>query len=212
MAIAFVQQASTYSTNNLSLTGVGAGNLLVAFVSAADAVGIGLISGGGTWVSGGTYSSAGVCYLRWFYCLSATGGNTTVANSFAGTDGGWGLIEFSGGTFSYSQITGLTDNTTNPSTASLTVVVGELCVGGLADESPGGDPSAWGGFTNPASQPAHYHGTASKVATTTSQAFGVTRSGVSGTVITMITFTATSGGGGTAVPVFIHHLKQQGIG
>lgn len=197
MAIAFVQQISTYSGDDLSLTGVGAGNLLVAFVSGTSAPGVGIISGGGTWVTGGSYNAVG-SYMRWYYCLSATGGDTVVAMGTEPGDPGWTLIEFSGGTFSYSQITG--DSATN-TTPELTVVSGELCVGGLGDEGSMEVPSAWGGFTNQDYQASHFHGTASKIMSSGgNQAFSVTRGASGSIVISMITFTASAGGGATSLP------------
>src|SRR5574343_763890 len=139
MAFSFVQSIDTYSTSNLQLTGVGAGNLLVAFVSAQATLASITVSGGGTWTAltefrNTVYST----FARLYYCLSATGGNSTFSLSGSPSDGGWVVLEFSkSGSASFDSLTTSSQdlNLTTFSSGNITINNNNsLMVACLADE------------------------------------------------------------------------------
>ncbi len=145
MSFSFVQSIDIYDTTNLTLNGVGAGNLLVGFVCAASTLASVNISGGGTWVPQ-TELSTGNSRVKLYYCLSATGGNSTFSLSGSMTDGGWGVLEFSNsGTAVFDSLT----NTRPPSGTTFSsgnITVGNnnsLMVSCLSDETVYNQEITW---------------------------------------------------------------------
>lgn len=166
MSFSLIQSIDDYSTNNLALNGVGVGNLLVAFVTAASTLASVDVSGGGTWV-GLTQQTVNWSFAKLYYCLSATGGNSTFSLSSAPDDGGWGVLEFSkSGTAVYDTLTNATP-TSGTTFSSGNIIIGNnnsLMVSCLGDENVFGDTITWdSGWVTQEENLSHLHSCAYRI-------------------------------------------------
>jgi hypothetical protein len=163
MSFEFIQSIDAYNGNDLTLNGVGSGNLLVAFVAQASSTAATSVSGGGTWV-GLTGASLDVSYVKIFYCLSATGGNSTFSLANPGSDTGWGVLEFSAAdSIAYESVTNATSVASTTDFSSGNITVGNnasLMVAALSDETVISN-ATWGtGWVEQEENLDHYHGAA----------------------------------------------------
>jgi hypothetical protein len=110
----YVNSNSGYDSGPITLSGVTAGNTLVACVSGGGALTSTSLSGWTALATAGTATNFSRCY----YLLSASAGNLSIAITSPPSDPGWTVAEYSGvGGFDTSTAgdTGMTSPYTTPS-------------------------------------------------------------------------------------------------
>lgn len=213
MAFAFVQSIDAYNGNNLTLNGVGAGNLLVAFITATATLASITVSGGGTWAAL-TQSVNSFSYVRLYYCLSATGGNSTFSLSESASDIGWGVLEFSkSGSAIYDSLTNTTVSY-GTTFSSGNISVGNnnsLGVSCLADEQITPSTLSWDtGWVKQEENLSHVHSCAYRIiASAGTYTASGTRDNSSNLMVMSTVMFYESGGASIAIPVFMNQYRQR---
>ncbi|HUW21054.1 MAG TPA: LamG-like jellyroll fold domain-containing protein, partial [Candidatus Bathyarchaeia archaeon] len=169
--ITFVQATSVYSSGSLTLNGVAAGNLLVAFVSGSTTCASTTISDdkSNSWNSL-TNRTGDAGSARIFYALNVASGNTIISVTNPPGDAGWSVHEYSGiaTTSAFDTENSNFANATNFSSGNvITSQADELLVSIAMNET---NPSVitWtGSFDERTEQSTHVHGTADRIVTST---------------------------------------------
>lgn len=215
MAFSFIQSSDTYSNGNLTLNGVGSGNLLVVFVSAGATLSSLTVSGGGTWVALTEYKhTVYSTYTKLYYCLSATGGNSTFSLSANPTDVGWGVLEFSkSGSANYQTISNASISSPSTSFTSGNISVtndNSLMVSCLADEYITNTVTWDANWVEKEENTSHCHSCAYRIISTsgTYTASGTIGASSESMVVSTLIF-YESGAAASVVPVFMNQYRQR---
>jgi len=171
----FVQSGSTYSTNSITLTGVSAGNLLVAFVSTNNnSLANTSISDnkGNTWNALTNRLTSGGNYMRVYYAMNAAAGDTTISVTNPVGDFGWSVHEYSGIAMSNAlDVEGFYSNEGDTETFTsgqiTTTNAHDLLVSIVANESNSSAITWTGSFNERTEETDHEHSTADRVVTST---------------------------------------------
>ncbi len=185
----YVNSNSAYAAGPVTLTGVTAGNLLVALVSGNSSVSTTSLSGSCnvSWVALTAATNGSNDGARMFYCNNAANGNASITITNPPTDIGWTVHEYTPGTLDTNAETAVSDANENPTTGNISTSVATILVGFLADESGGAAPTATG-WTSRTAQASHAHWTYDKAGTAGNQAFNPTRASIARTLLGIAAF------------------------
>ena len=159
----------------------------------------------------------------WIHTAPVTQANTVVSVAFAGTTTSQGQIvamEFSGlnnADLLEQAIVNNADSTSPYNTsdiANVTTTVADSLLVGVIQSSSAADYTNDATFALPDAATDWNGGlTAYKIltATTTTESWDVTSAAGEVSIQLLVALNGTAAGGGTVIPVIIHHLKQQGL-
>lgn len=198
-AIAYVQSDSAYGPTNITLNGVAAGNLLVAFVNGGGSSAGTTISDdqSNSWTALTMYGPGNdtPSYPRIYYAYNVNSGNTVITMNNPPIDDGFSVHEYSGiesGSDPFDQESGAGSTGTTFSSGNVTTTqADELLVGFWANENANVFTSATG-WIQRTSQTGHVHYTFDKIVSSTgTYDFSGTQTSNNSTVAVIATFKAT---------------------
>lgn len=209
MAIAYVNSNSGYSGGPITLTGVTAGNLLVAFVCGAGSMATTTLPSGWVKCTARLVGSVGACH--WYY-PNHPGGDVSATITNAPSDPGWSIHEYSGADTSdplqgegvFTSESGGNWDTTDVATD----VADAVLFVSMNDESASMAYSPTGTWNSRTTESGHYHRTIDRIVTSTgtydSQG---TVSGGSETYIVALSVFQGPASGASSTPIFRRRLN-----